>query len=181
MSLPQQFLAMMAGTMGSGKSHFARCLAARTGAARINADLIRQELFGVYEEWTKPANKARVFELVDNQTRQALQAGRSVIRDYQHDYRRDRTRIKQMADRAGALAVIVWLRVPEAVAVERALARPKSPDSIKFGRAFVEDAVRRHLERLEPPAAKELHIEIDGRLPFEDQYQAFWDFCAGRT
>ena len=52
-----QLLVMMLGTMGSGKSAFARQLAVKTSAKRVNADIIRRELFKTYEEWIKPANK----------------------------------------------------------------------------------------------------------------------------
>ena len=46
----QQLLVMMLGTMGSGKSYFARQLAAKIDARRVNADIIRRELFKTYEE-----------------------------------------------------------------------------------------------------------------------------------
>ena len=166
--------------MAAGKSSFSRQLAAKIGAQRINADIIRRELFKTYEEWTKPANKERVFEVLNQHVRQALKAGRSVIRDYQHDYRQEREEVRQMANEFGALPVIVWIKIPAEVAIERAIARPDSPDSIKFEEAFVRDAVKRHLERLEPPTAGEPYVEIDGCWPFERQYKAFAAFCSDR-
>ena len=174
----QQLLVMMLGTMGSGKSAFARQLAVKTAAKRVNADIIRRELFKTYEEWIKPANKDQVFKVFNQEVRQLLQAGHSVIRDYQHDKRQDRDETRQMADEFGALPIMVWLKIPAEVAVKRALDRIESPDSIKFDEAFTKDAVKRHLERLEPPEPGELCLEIDSLWPFEKQYQAFAVFCA---
>ena len=166
--------------MAAGKSSFSRRLASKIGAQRINADIIRRDLFKTYEEWTKPANKEKVFETLNQHVRQALKAGRSVVRDYQHDSWQEREGVRQMANEFGALSVIVWIKIPAEVAIERAVARPDSPDSIKFDEVFVRDAVKRHLERLEPPTAEESYIEIDGRWPFERQYEAFAAFCADK-
>lgn len=103
----RQLLIMMAGPMGSGKTTFARQLAAKRNFQRINADMIRQELFKDYAEWSQPDNKAKVFEILDSRCLQALRAGHSVIRDYQHNSRRGRGRIRAMADEVGALAGLV--------------------------------------------------------------------------
>ena len=166
----------MLGTMGSGKSFFARQLAVKIGGQRINADIIRRGLFKTYEEWTKPENKEQVFILLNQRVEQALQTGCSVIRDYQHDSWQEREKVRQMAHECGALPVIVWLKIPAEAAIERTITRPDSPDSIKFDEVFIKDAVKRHLERLEPPTAGELYVEIDGRRPFENQYEAFAAF-----
>ena len=176
----RQFVVMMLGTMASGKSSFSRQLAEKTGARRINADVIRRELFKIYEEWIKPAHREQVFEVLNRQARQALEAGHSVVRDYQHDSRRERDQVRRTADEFGALPIIVWLKIPAEVAVGRAIIRPESPDSVKFDEPFIRDAVKRHLERLEPPASDEPHLVIDGRWPFERQYDAFTAFWAGR-
>ena len=167
---------MMLGTMGSGKSSFARQLAVKIGGRRINADIIRRGVFKTYEEWTKPENKELVFIFLNQHVEQALKTGCSVIRDYQHDSWQEREEVRQMAHKCGALPVIVWLKIPAETAIERTIARPDSPDSIKFDEAFIRDAVKRHLERLESPTNRELYVEIDGRLPFENQYETFAAF-----
>ena len=180
LSPDRQLTVIILGTMAAGKSSFSRQLASKIGAQRINADIIRRDLFKTYEGWTKPANKERVFEVLNQRVRQALKAGHSVIRDYQHDSWQEREGVRQMANEFGALPVIVWIKIPAEVAIGRAIIRPDAPDSIKFDEAFIRDAVKRHSERLEPPTAEESYAEIDGRWPFERQYEVFAAFCAGR-
>ena len=168
-----QLLIMMMGTLGAGKSHFSRQLAEEIDAERVSVDAFRRQLFRTVEEWLHPGNYRKVYDLLDRRTEEALVTGRHVIRDARHDSRARRQAGGRIAARRGALAVAVWINTPPQVAVGRALNRPEGADTIKLDEEFVKDKAHRHAETVEPPEAGELAIEIDGRLPLEEQLEYF--------
>ena len=164
---------MMMGTLGAGKSHFARQLAEKMDAERVSVDAFRRLLFRTVEEWLHPDGYRKVYDLLDRRTEEALAAGRHVIRDARHDSHAGRQAARRIAARQNALAVAVWINTPPQLAAERALARPESADTVKLDEAFILDRAHRHAGTVEPPASDEPAIEIDGRWPPEEQFEYF--------
>ncbi len=77
--MKKPLLIMVVGLPGTGKSTFSRALAERRGATHLNSDVIRAEigLRGKYD----PADKARVYAILQERTEALLRSGKTVIVD----------------------------------------------------------------------------------------------------
>jgi predicted kinase len=82
-------LIMFLGVTGSGKSYFARQLAAKIGAVRLNGDSMRLALFktpeAVEARHSDPTTNPMTFGAIDYAAGQILLAGCSVIYDAHHN------------------------------------------------------------------------------------------------
>ncbi len=103
----QSVLIVVLGLPGTGKTTFARALAAQTGARHLNTDMLRAELGlrGQYDETTK----ARVYDELLRLARTTLRQGTSVVLDGTFYRQAFRDRISDLAQETGA--VLKWLEL----------------------------------------------------------------------
>ncbi len=115
-------LIVMRGVPGSGKSHFARKLAAAFDATYISTDAIRAELSGKEADQSR---NAEVFPLFDARAETALRAGHTVVVDATNT---DPERMRfwsQLAAATGAELTVLRVDVPLPVALARNAARER--------------------------------------------------------
>ena len=173
-----KYVSMFLGYPGSGKTHFAKRLAEKNGITRLNADATRVAAMGTIER-AREFNQATgilnsiVFGMIDYATVQIVEAGNSVICDYQHNTRDFRAKRGLLVAQYGATPVVIWLKVPRDVAVRRGADRKELLDQRRHSIEKMEALVERHSSLIEAPSNDELVIEIDGTAPFEQQYQSF--------
>jgi len=103
----QPVLIVVLGLPGTGKTTFARALAAQTGARHLNTDMLRAELGlrGQYDETTK----ARVYDELLQLARTTLRQGTPVVLDGTFYRQAFRDRISDLAQETGA--VLKWLEL----------------------------------------------------------------------
>jgi hypothetical protein len=140
-------LLVTAGLMGSGKSHLAAALAARTGMVVLASDRIRKELAfgntgsnqrvrspfgtGIYSPvWTR-----RTYEEMFRRARALLASGRSVILDATFSRQSQRAAALALARQCGAEPWFAECRVPDRIALTRLRRREAEGTSISDGRA----------------------------------------------
>lgn len=169
-------LIMLLGHPGSGKSYFARQLAERISAVRINGDAMRKAMFGSFErarefDQKEPINPM-VFGALDYVGEQIIASGSSVIYDAQHNQKDLRTRMSNVARRHKALPLLIWIKTPYHIAVERGQTRAATEDQ-QHSKEKMEESIKKHQAALELPTNDEIYIEIDGTLSFEEQYKDF--------
>ncbi len=149
-------LVVLMGYPGVGKSHCARLLAARLGAAHIASDQLRSRLFiaPTYAD----AENATIFKCVDALVEGMLHEGHRIIVDATNLVARYRAASVGAAQRAGAPIVFIRVTADEAAIrgrlAQRRMARAANDHS---------DADERIYERMrdrpfEPPA--EGHLEL---------------------
>ncbi len=196
--IERQLLVMMVGIPGSGKTTFARQLAERSDAYRLNMDLLRGELYGTAnrQEQKRYSQQARAgldreaiaaYEYErSNQLTEAfnekliinLKAGRSIIIDSSRDNRARRDEHRRTAKQYDALSIIVWMQIPYERAIERATYRKLTADSYPFEEEHLaREEIDRCLQRLDFPGDDELCVRVDGQQSFNEQFASIYECC----
>lgn len=176
----QPLLLMFLGSPGSGKSYFARAVADKLNAVRINGDSMRSAIFGSQEEILKIYNsdsRAKlnnyVFNGLDYVTEQILGRGYDVVYDAHHNKRGDREKLEKIAAAHNAKPVVVRINTPFEVALKRGQTREASVDQRQLSEEKMREVIARHQAATDEPTDEELVIDIDGQVPFEDQFVSF--------
>lgn len=156
MSRPTLYL--MLGYPGAGKTTVARIIHEATGAVHLWSDIERHKMFD------RPTHsETESVKLYDELNRRAgawLTEGRSVVFDTTFNFREDRHKLKSIADRAGADAVVLWVEMPVEEARSRSVGtgqRRNGYHTRMTGGHFDELAAK-----LEAPGKDEKVIKIDG-------------------
>ena len=106
-------MVILSGLPGSGKTTFALALVAASGAAHLESDAIRRELFPAPAYL--PAEHARVFRAMESRAARAIADGRDVIIDATNLVASDRRRFLRSAEEHSANVVFVRLTATEDV------------------------------------------------------------------
>jgi uncharacterized protein len=122
-------LIAIGGLSGTGKSTLASALAAHVGSApgalHVRSDVERKRLFGVPEtqrlerQHYRIGTAQRVYSIVEDKARRALDAGHPVIVDAVFAKEDERVAIETIAREAGCEFVGLWLAAPAATLIAR--------------------------------------------------------------
>lgn len=180
MNSEQPLLVMLLGVPGSGKTYFSQQLASRLGGVRLNSDAMRLAIFGSLETMDKlyaSGNRSKLnaytFGAMDYIAGELLASGVSVVYDAIHTKRADRVKQERAAQKHGAVPILLRVSVPREVAIRRTVERPAASDARKFTPEKAEEVIRHFEDTTETPAESELVIDINGELPFDEQYYSF--------
>jgi predicted kinase len=125
------------GFPGVGKTHCARLLAARLGAAHVASDQLRSRLF-VAASYADTENAA-VFRILDALVERLIDDGHRVIVDATHLSRRSRASALGLAERRGAPCAHVLVTSEEADALARLAERRR--DRAEYDRSDADERV----------------------------------------
>jgi hypothetical protein len=130
---PPARLVAIGGISGTGKSTLARALAPRLGAAPgavvLRSDVIRKKLFGAAPsdrlgpEAYREEVSVKVYDILASRAETLLKAGHCAIVDAVFLDGRDRTKIEQVAAKAGVPFQGLWLAAPAEVLMARVRSR----------------------------------------------------------
>lgn len=156
-------LVMMSGLPGTGKSYLARLLAARLPVVIVETDWVRKS---IYAHPTYSAKESFVvYQLAYRLIEAILAEGQRVIFDATNMRERSRRVVYDIAEKVGAVLVIVHVVAPPSLVRERMERRQQFPvpgelsdaDWSVYQRfAAQEEAIRRP------------HVEVDTSQPLED-------------
>ncbi len=121
---------MLYGFPGSGKSFFARQLAEEIGAAYVQADRIRYELFEA-PRYDKQENQI-VSHLMEYMAEEFLRSGVSVVFDGTIPRGVQRRSLRDMARKAKAQPVLIWLQIDIESAFTRVVKRDRRKSDDKY-------------------------------------------------
>jgi len=154
-------LVACAGLSGTGKSTVAAAVAAATGYALLNSDVLRKRgIVGTtaapYDEGIYTAEaRAAVYRALCGEAERLLRDGRGVVADATFIRLADRAHLAAVAAACGRRHVFIECRAPEDVVRARLLARRDSLSDARW-----ETYLRQRTER-EPFGTDESHLVID--------------------
>ena len=162
--LTKPVLIILYGFPGSGKTFFARQFSQEINAASISSDQLRYEFF---EEptYTKDENDV-VDHLSLYMASQFLQTGISVIYDGDSLRTTQRRVLKDIANRAKAEVLVVWLQIDIESAFLRVVKRDRRKIDDKYNRQLDRTTFESVISKMQNPNLNEDYVVISGKHNF---------------
>jgi predicted kinase len=161
---------MLYGLPGSGKTFFARQLCDTLAAVHVHDDRIRAELFE-----TPTHNKQEnhvVTSLMNYMSGEFLSAGVSVIYDTHVMRTSQRRALRNMAARAGAETILVWLQIDSESAFSRVARRDRRRVDDRFAASLERPDFDNLSAGMQNPEITEKYLVVSGKHVFTTQKSA---------
>ncbi len=153
-------LIMLYGYPGAGKTYFAGELAKAMGAAHLQGDRIRYELF---EEprYDKQENEI-VSHLMEYMAEEFLSAGVNVIFDANADRLVQRRALRDIAVKNKGQALLVWLQIDQESAFQRIGKRDRRRSGDKYTRPHTKETFQTILTAMQNPKNED-YVVVSGK------------------
>jgi predicted kinase len=162
---------MLYGFPGAGKSYFARQLTESLHAAHIQGDRIRSELFE-QPRYDKEENEV-IAHLMDYMAEEFLAAGMSVIYDTNAMRANQRRELREMARKAHAEHVLIWLQIDTESAFARVGKRDRRRSDDKYAVPLNRQMFDKLIGGMQNPQTTEDYVVVSGKHVFAMQRSAF--------
>lgn len=163
-------LILLYGYSGAGKTYFARQLTEHIQAAHVHGDRIRGELFE-NPRYDKEENDV-VEQLMDYMTGEFLSAGLSVVYDINAMRLSQRRTLREMARKAKAEPVLIWLQIDHESAYARLGKRDRRRADDKYAGPNDRATFERIAGGMQNPQNEE-YVVVSGKHTFDSQISAF--------
>ncbi len=160
---------MLYGYPGAGKSHFARELSHTLHAAHLSSDRIRGELFEK-PRYDKEENGI-VDHLLSYMSEEFLSAGVSVIYDAPVDRLVERRELRNIARKAKAQPLLIWLQIDAESAYIRLGKRDRRRAEDKYAKVYTKESFKAAMARMQNPKEED-YMVISGKHTFNTQKSA---------
>ena len=161
---------------GSGKTFFARQLCEQITAAHVQGDRIRDELFEK-PTYSKEENHI-VASLMAYMTSEFLSAGISVIFDTNAMRLNQRRALRNLAIKARAQTVLLWIQIDPDSAFKRASKRDKRKQDDHYAQDMDPATFRELLGGMQNPDLTENYLVLSGKHVFSTQKNAVIRYLA---
>ncbi len=163
-------LIMLYGYPGSGKSYVARQLSDHIQAAHVQGDRIRIELFAT-PKYDKQENNV-IAQLMDYMTEEFLNAGISVIYDTNSLRSAQRHQLREMARKAQAKPLVIWVQIDSESAYLRTQQRDRRKTDDRYAVAINRTLFDNIASHMQNPASTEDYVVVSGKHIFSTQKSA---------
>lgn len=161
---------MLYGFPGAGKTYFARQLCDHLHAAHVQGDRIRAELF------EKPRydqqENAIVSQLMNYMASEFLGAGLSVIYDVNAVRSAQRHQWRDMARKAHAQPLLIWLQIDMESAFTRTMKRDRRRMDDRYAMPMDRSTFENIAGHMQNPGLTEEYIVVSGKHLFSTQLSA---------
>ncbi|MGB4799984.1 MAG: ATP-binding protein [Candidatus Saccharimonadales bacterium] len=163
-------LIMLYGMPGSGKTFFSRQLCEQISAAHVQGDRIRDELFEK-PTYSKEENHI-VASLMTYMTGEFLQAGISVVFDTNAMRMTQRRALRNLAIKAGAHPVLLWMQIDPDSAFKRSSRRDRRKQDDHYAQEMEPSVFRELIGGMQNPDITERYLVLSGKHVFGTQKNA---------
>lgn len=157
------------GYPGAGKTHFSRQLAEVLGGAHVQGDRIRYELFDK-PKYDKSEN-AVVTHLMEYMSEEFLKSRISVIFDTNAERAVKRRQLRDMARKANAQQLLIWLQIDADSAFTRLSHRDKRKNDDKYAQSYDRPSFDTFIGSMQNPSDED-YMVISGKHTFNTQRSA---------
>lgn len=161
---------MLYGYPGSGKTHFSRQLSEAIGAAHVQSDRVRSELFE-QPRYDKQENDI-VYHLSEYMTTEFLKAGVSVIFDTNAMRLAERRELRSLATHSKAQPLLIWIQIDADSALARLSGRDRRKNDDKYAITYDSNSFKNYIGHMQNPGPTEEYIVISGKHHFNTQKNA---------
>jgi predicted kinase len=162
-------LIMLFGFPGSGKTHFASELSKAMGAAHVQADRIRAELFE-NPRYDKQED-AVVTHLMEYMAEEFLNAGVNVVFDANAVRLVQRRALREVARKVKGQTLLVWIQIDQESAMARLAGRDRRRNDDKYARAYTKEAFKLQVGAMQKPQQED-YVVVSGKHTFAMQRNA---------
>ena len=169
LSTNKPLLIMLYGFPGAGKTHFAAELSKAMGAAHVQGDRVRAELF------EKPRYDKQedgvVTHLMEYMTEEFLNAGVNVIFDANATRLVQRRALREIARKVKGQTLLVWVQIDQESAMARLAGRDRRRNDDKYARSYTKEAFKLAVGSMQKPQQED-YVVISGKHTFTSQRNA---------
>lgn len=158
---------MVYGYPGSGKTFFARQLCQIIKAAHVHGDRIRQELFEE-PQFDKQENEV-IDHLMQYMAEEFLKAQVPIVFDANAMRLSTRRKLREMARKAKADTLLVWLQIDPQSAFERVAQRDRRKSDDKYAMKLDHADFQAYISKMQNPEIVENYVVISGKHTFNTQ------------
>jgi predicted kinase len=163
-------LVLLYGFPGAGKTFVARNLSDAIGAAHVQGDRIRTELFE-QPRYDQKENTI-VSNLMDYMTEEFLSAGVSVVYDVNAARVAKRRVMRDLARRSHVNSLLIWIQIDAESSFDRAIKRDRRHSDDKYSMNLDRTTFDALTGQMQNPGRDEDYIVISGKHTFNTQLSA---------
>lgn len=160
---------MLYGYPGAGKTHFASQLAGDLGAAHVQGDRIRYELFE--EPQYDKSEDAIITHLMEYMSEEFLRSRVSVIFDTNAVRSAQRRELRDIARKANAQQLLIWLQIDADTAFSRLSHRDRRKNDDKYARSYDRPSFDTFIGVMQNPRNED-YMVVSGKHTFNTQRSA---------
>ncbi|HVX58379.1 MAG TPA: AAA family ATPase [Candidatus Saccharimonadales bacterium] len=168
--LDKPVLLCLYGFPGSGKSYVARNIADSIQMAHVSADRIRSELF--QQPRYDAQENAIVLHLMNYMTSEFLDAGVSVVYDFNAARSGQRRALRELAKKHKAEYLLVWLQIDTDSAFTRTQSRDRRTSDDRYAQPLDQISFDKVTSDMQNPQTNEPYMVISGKHSFVTQKNA---------
>lgn len=163
-------LVLLYGYPGAGKSFFARQICEQLVATHVSGERMRAELFE-RPSFNKEENQI-INSLMQYMAGEFLQAGVSVVYDTNALRITQRRALRNMAVKAGAETILVWLQIDSDTALQRSGNRDHRKADDRYAPSIDRTTFEQLASGMQNPEPTERYLVISGKHVFNTQKSA---------